>query len=627
MQIKEKIKEICIKQLDRSYEKRLRRMKPDYHEWVTEKECKEKTESFSAEVSFVVLYQSRGKLAEGALVYLAEEFRRMDKAQILYGDEDMLMKDGRRANPWYKPAWSPDTYLSQFYPGSVIAVRKALWEEASAEPMIAELIETKCLTKQLSENVEGICFEQPEIIRNVLDRLMEKTGGFKRKCESVQRVPHILFHVSGENVWQDYLGSASDLRTQRANVPGTVSVIIPSKDNVEVLKTCLQALDGLQNIEIVVVDNGSSEEHRREIEVLMKDKKYIYSPMEFNFSRMCNLGAKEANGEYLLFLNDDIEACGKAWLECMKSKASMEYVGAVGLKLYYPGTKKIQHAGITNLPVGPVHKLQFAEDDKDYYFGRNKGEWNCLAVTAACLLIEASKFREAGGFKEELQVAYNDVDLGFALYEAGYQNVMILDEYAYHHESLSRGDDVTRKKRERLLLERTKLYKLHPALLGTDPYYPKELTQEGLDSRIVPGYVNAGNMTEKADWQHCPFVKDELREDKCLMINVEQSTSGIMKGYGVVLGDDNACYDFYVLLSKDEQDLSQAYVCKVNGRYRQDLEENMPDQKNVALCGFAIEVDENAALTFEYQIGMIAVHKISKMRLLNFSGWYLRGKE
>ena len=95
MQIKEKIKEICIKQLDRSYEKRLRRIKPDYHEWVTEKESKEMPKPFSAEEPFVVLYQSRGKLAEGALVYLAEGFRRMDKAQILYGDEDMLMKDGR----------------------------------------------------------------------------------------------------------------------------------------------------------------------------------------------------------------------------------------------------------------------------------------------------------------------------------------------------------------------------------------------------------------------------------------------------------------------------------------------------------------------------------------------------
>jgi len=627
LQIKEKIKEICIKQLDRSYEKRLRRIKPDYHEWVSEKGCEEKLKSLSAEEPFVVLYQKRGSLAKNAMFHLAEGFTNMPKAQILYGDEDMVAPDGRRVNPWYKPAWSPDTYLSRFYPGSVIAVRKKLWEEVFTEQMTSELSGTEQQTKQLSENIESICFEKPEEIRNILDKLMERAGGFRKNCESIQRVPHILFHIASESVWQEYLSSAFGLSVQGASVSGKVSVIIPSKDNVAVLKNCLQALDGLENIEIIVVDNGSSEENRREIASFMEGKKYIYTPMEFNFSRMCNLGAKEATGEYLLFLNDDIEVCGKAWLERMKSKASMEYVGAVGLKLYYPQTKKIQHAGITNLPVGPVHKLQFAEDDKDYYFGRNKGEWNCLAVTAACLLIKTSKFWEAGGFKEELQVAYNDVDLGFTLYEAGYQNVVILDEYAYHHESLSRGDDVTKKKRERLLSERAKLYDLHPVLQGTDPYYPEELTQEGLDSRIVPGYVNAGNVIEKAKWQSCPFTRDELREDKCLMINVEQSMPGVMKGYGVVLGDDNACYDFYVVLSKEAQNLGEAYVCRVKGKYRQDLEENMPDQKNVALCGFAIENGEDVALSDEYQIGMIAVHKISKIKLLNFSGWYLRGKE
>ena len=242
-------------------------------------------------------------------------------------------------------------------------------------------------------------------------------------------------------------------------------------------------------------------------------------------------------------------------------------------------------------------------------------------------MIKTSRFWEVGGFCEELQVAYNDVELGFSLYEAGYHNVVVLDAYAYHHESLSRGEDVTRQKRERLLKERTKLYELHPAMQGEDPYYPRELTGEGLDSRIVPGYVNAGNKVETPKWLSCPFGRDKLREDKCLMINIEQSSPGIIKGYGVILGDDNACYDRYVVLSKDTRDLSQAYVARVTKQYRQDLEENLPDQRNVALCGFAVRLETEKELSSEYQIGMIAVHKVSKIKLLNFSGWYLRGNK
>lgn len=618
MQIKETIKKICIKQFDRSYEKQLVAAKPTYHQWICEKERQEIPDVLPVSEPFVVLYQRNGKLSRNALAYLAEYFKKLPQAQLLYGDEDLRKQDGSRENPWYKPDWSPDTYLAQFYLGSVIAIRKKLWDTMVQEQMSLEY---------LAEGIEGVCFTSSQELCPMLDKLLEGIGGFRKGCQSIHRVPRILFHVDSENAWQEYLSASSKNRYQERENRGLVSVIIPSKDNVEVLKTCLQALEGLQDIEIIIVDNGSSEENRRQIEAVPGDKKYLYCPMEFNFSKMCNLGAKEAKGEYLLFLNDDIEVCGENWLHKMKCKASLEYVGAVGLKLYYPQTNKIQHAGITNLPVGPVHKLQFAEDNKDYYFGRNKGEWNCLAVTAACLLIETSKFWEVGGFREELQVAYNDVELGFALYEAGYQNVVILEEYAYHHESLSRGDDVTSEKRERLLKERAKLYDLHPSLQGEDPYYPSELTMEGLDSRIVPGYANAGNVTEMLKLQKCPFEKGELREDKCLMISVEQSIPGSIKGYGVVLGDDNACYDRYVVLAKDTQDLSEAYAVKVKAQYRQDLEENMPDQKNVALCGFALEISAEEKLTAEYQIGMIAVHKVSKLKLLNFSGWYLRGKE
>ena len=350
--------------------------------------------------------------------------------------------------------------------------------------------------------------------------------------------------------------------------------------------------------------------------------------MPFNFSHMCNMGAGLATGDYVLFLNDDIEAHGTTWLDKMKEKASQNYVGAVGLKLYYPQSQKIQHAGITNLPVGPVHKLQFAEDDKSYYFNRNKGAWNCMAVTGACLLIEAEKYKEVGGFKTNLQVAYNDVELGFALHEAGYRNVVLMEEFAYHHESLSRGDDITKEKRERLMRERNTLYEMHPAWKGEDSFYPEELSKDGLDSRIVPAYLQANNQPQKAVVIPCPFELQELREDKCLMVNVEQSVPGHLKGYGVVLGDDNACYERYLVLSESVKDLTYAKVIKTEKQYRQDLEENMADQTKVALSGFHMELSAEEWEQYAgYYIGVIAVHKVSKLKLLNWSGWQLRGKE
>ncbi len=630
MQIKEFIKSICVKQLDRAYEKQLAAKKVDYHDWVLKKERHEPFFEAPPGEDFVVLCQKNGTLREGAFTLLAAAFDFVQQAQVLYGDEDFLDADGRRKEPWYKPAWSPDTYLSQFYLGSVIAVRKGVWDRGIQN--LPEWKEKEKQAKQIQEEKNGctitcIFFEKCEEIKDIMLHILEGVGGFEKNCHTICRYGEILFHVSSKEVWEDYLETVSQ-PTERYSTEGLVSVIIPSKDNPAVLKKCIDSMNGLSDIELIVVDNGSSEENRKAIEKIVGEGKYLYRPMSFNFSKMCNLGAREAKGRYLLFLNDDIEAQGTTWLDKMKEKASQNYVGAVGLKLYYPQSQKIQHAGITNLPVGPVHKLQFAEDDKSYYFNRNRGAWNCMAVTGACLLIDAEKYKEVGGFKTNLQVAYNDVELGFALYEAGYQNVVILDEFAYHHESLSRGDDITKEKRERLLREQKTLYEMHPAWKGTDPYYPEELSIDGLDSRIVPAYYSAGNVVQKAVPEPCSFIIQELREDKCLMVNVEQSIPGRLKGYGVVLGDDNACYDRYLVLSKSLEDLSEAVMVKTGKQYRQDLEENMADQRNVALCGFDVEVSKEEWNRLDgYFIGIIAVHKVSKLKLINWSGWQLRGKE
>ena len=300
-------------------------------------------------------------------------------------------------------------------------------------------------------------------------------------------------------------------------------MIIPSKDNPSVLGKCLRSLtqrpEGSVPVEILLIDNGSNEENRKKTEQLVEEIRtagtpirYVYEPAEFNFSTMCNRGAELADGKLLLFLNDDIELCENDWLDKMVSRALQPYVGSVGLKLYYPDSVKIQHDGIVNLPVGPVHKLQFMEDDRSYYFGRNRFTQDCVAVTGACLLIRTEVFREAGGFREVLRVAYNDVELGFRLLEMGYYNVVWNDRFAYHHESLSRGSDESPEKMQRLVQERELLYQMHPQFRGEDPFYPKGLNREGLDSRVVPAYLTDRNVLQEPFWKRGLPGGEELQK-------------------------------------------------------------------------------------------------------------------
>ena len=222
------------------------------------------------------------------------------------------------------------------------------------------------------------------------------------------------------------------------------------------------------------------------------------------------------------------------------------------------------------------------------------------------------------------------MDLGFCLVEMGYYNVVLNDCFAYHHESLSRGSDESPEKMRRLTEERELLYQMHPQFRGVDPFYPMGLNREGLDSRVVPAYLTDRNILQEPAWQ-CESRQELLenaRQDACLMARVETAGPERIQGYSVILGDDNACYDkFLVLLPEDTQGQREAdrkvWSMKILPAYRQELEENLPDQKNVALGGFCVKRKTEQLPPGNYGIAVLAVHRISKLKLWNTTGKYL----
>lgn len=605
MRIKETVKGILINRENRSYHNKLRNSTLDYNKWVKLDEKTKKVSRFLKSEDFVVYKLAGGSLAKEAISQIKAYFQNHPEVKILYGDEDIMTPDGIRSNPWVKPCWSPDTYLTYFYFGSVIAVKASVLKEAGI------LVE-----KQIIE------FTGAEELRQQMDMLLHHVGAFEKGARAVGRVPYVLYHASSRKDWETHF--ASKAKSSESVENPKVSVIIPSKDNPVILKQCLNSLKKQKaEFDIIVVDNGSNEENKAQIEILTQGMKYIYEPMEFNFSHMCNIGAKQAEGSLLLFLNDDIEVCETDWLQAMCQRAVKPYVGAVGLKLYYPGGNLIQHAGVINLPVGPVHKLSTLPDTEDFYFGWNKYTHNCCAVTGACLLIEAKKYFEVGGFLEELAVCYNDVDLCFRLYEQGYQNVVINEYFAYHHESISRGSDGDNpQKQARFWREWNKLYELHPAFVEEDPYYPVEMDRWSLNNKIQPAYVYCVHKPQTPAWKRY-IDKGGVRYDPCLMARVEVYDKKQIQGYGIVLGDNNACYKRYVILSPDlESDtLSQnSLIMYVEGKYRYELEQNVPDQVNVAFCGYCISREGENIPSGSYKVGMLAINKVTGLKLFSWCG-------
>lgn len=664
MNVKNAVKQLLTQQQDRCYNHRRSRLKVNYDKWVREQERKyaiNMSNTSNDKGEFVILHQKAGVLGKNTLESIRVYFIEHPDVELVYGDEDIILENGNRANPWYKPCWSPDLFCSHYYFGSVIAVKRELWDKVWKNRRLLSGEDAVQLTKD--PRIQKLEFEHVSEIGDLVYQLVTEAGGFRKGCHSIGHLEHVLFSVQADSTWQEYLNTSAI----PAEVSGDssdeeiVSVIIPSKDNPKILSVCLNSLhlENRPNVEVVIVDNGSSAENKELIEGMIADLEtrskakisYLYHPMEFNFSIMCNMGVEHSTGKYLLFLNDDMEMCDNDWLEVMKRKASKPYVGAVGLKLYYPQSRRMQHCGIVNMVVGPMHKLQFLEDDKVYYFGRNKYNYNCIAVTGACLMLERQKFIEIGGFKKELRVAYNDVEIGFALVKHGYQNVVINERYAYHHESLSRGnDDASREKQERLERERNILYGLYPEYKGEDPYYPPTLDRQKVDFRVAPDYVNAKKTVQVGKNIPLPCKEAQIRWDECLMVRAEHNKQELIEGYSVVLGDNNACYQFYLVLIPinnedrnpecdcweckrlafdkrkcDNEAWREGCVCvKLEGKYRQDLEENIPDQENVGLCGFSVNLEKVQMPKGCYEITAVAINKVTGLKLMNSSGKCLK---
>lgn len=632
MRLKKIVRQQAEKLLDMEYIKRRRQCRLDYAEWLKgleqQQQAEEDDREWEKEPDPVLLAFEAGSWAPDAAQRIRRFLAKNPEVQLVYGDEDVCEREGdkickkRYEKPWLKPCWSPDSYLCRDYLGSAVAVRRSLYDK---------------LTEEERRDM-GACH----------DRLVQLAGGFEKGCIQIAHMTGILYHrhsvwplpgegrpgVKLEERGAEAAEKESGFRgeTAASGEEVEVSVVIPSKDNAAVLIRCLDTL--CQTVrrlsyEIILVDNGSGAQARemiaKEVEKLKNTKEYqgclkgiqvIYQPMEFNFSRMCNMGAAASKGGFLLFLNDDIEAVEPGWLEGMVEKAKQPWVGAVGYKLLYPDGEKIQHAGVTNIILGPTHKLQHQLDCRTYYDGRSEGIWNMLAVTGACLLLRREVFDEVEGFCEEMKVAFNDVDLCFKIYEKGYHNVVINEGHLLHHESLSRGLDETEEKHNRLMGEYYLLFDLHPQLKSRDPYYHPWLNGTVQDTAIKPAYLEGAILADPREYEPAEEPIN-ARLDDCLMFRVEYADKKEMYGYAVVLGSDNACFTKKLLFrSVDSPD--KLYGMDFTDQYRSDLEMNLPDQKNVGLCGYRISFAKPLP-PGEYKVGLVARDRISGMTLINWN--------
>jgi len=262
------------------------------------------------------------------------------------------------------------------------------------------------------------------------------------------------------------------------NSVSLVSIIIPFKDKPELLKKCFDSIykSTYKNFEIIAISNNSMEKQTFELlnfyEKSYKNFKWIEYNIPFNFSKINNYAVNFANGEYLVFMNNDVELITKNWIEEFLKYFQDKKVGTIGVKLYYPNDT-IQHGGIVILD-----KHGFSEHIGRFEKRNNKNKlYNLpryvMANTAALIMIKKNVFNEVGKFDENLAIDYNDVDLSLKCLRKGYKNIWLPTVEAYHYESISRGNNRSLEKLKRFEKERQYLVNKHKNILQSGDLYYK----------------------------------------------------------------------------------------------------------------------------------------------------------
>ncbi|WP_405104657.1 glycosyltransferase family 2 protein [Paenibacillus sp. FSL K6-1217] len=445
---------------------------------------------------FIALLDHDDELTPDALyenVLLLNEF---PAADVIYSDEDKISVEGERFSPFFKPDWSPDLLMSQMYTCHLSVYRKSLIDHIGGFRVGYEGSQDFDLMLRVTELTSNI-YHIPKILyhwraiptstaSNGSTKDYTHVAGLKAIEDAIHRRALDATVESIEGHSNVYL-----MRYKPTHNP-KISIIIPTKNMSSVLRQCLESIFNkttYANFEVIIVDNGSNEtdvfELYRHYESIEEDRFKVHAlDIPFNYSKLNNFGVEKASGELILLLNNDVEVITGDWLQEMAGQALRKEIGAVGACLYYPDNT-IQHGGVI-LGIGGVagHSHKYFNSDHTGYYRRLKIVSNYTAVTAACLMLRKDVYNEVNGLEEELQVAFNDVDLCLKIWSSGYNNVWLPHVKLYHYESKSRGHEDTIEKQERFSKEIAWVKNRWSNLLENDPAYNPNLSKVKEDYSI-----------------------------------------------------------------------------------------------------------------------------------------------
>lgn len=446
--------------------------------------------------TYVALLDHDDIIPPHALLMAVKYINEHPQGRMFYSDEDKLTEKGNRTAPYFKSDWNPEMFLTQNLFSHLGIFETNLVREVGGFRKGFEGSQDYDLTLRC---VEVAGNDAVVHIPHVLYHWRISPGstaasGSEKPYALLAAIRALEEHFSRMNIEasiEQPVASLGILRVRYAlpEVRPLISIIIPTRDGVDLLRQCIGSLIAktlYKDYEIIIIDNGSEKPETlayfAELSKLERVR-VITDNSPFNFSALNNRAVSLATGEFVCLLNNDIEIISPSWLDELVALGCQPGNGAVGACLWYPNDA-LQHGGVL-IGLGGVagHMHHMLKRGQFGYFARAVVSQNLSAVTAACLLIRKSIYEVVGGFDEKLAVAFNDVDFCLRVREAGYRNVWTPYAELYHHESATRGSDMNPEHYARFSAEVEKMQNQWHTHLDRDPAYNPNLS---LSTKVLP---------------------------------------------------------------------------------------------------------------------------------------------
>jgi len=475
------------------------------------------------------------KLSADALLHVARCIIRHPEVEWIYTDEDKINGKGYHYDPQFKGEWNPEMAITHNFTQHFAVIKRSLLEKVGrvrkgfegAQDLDLFLRVAESASPSRIKHVPYICYHWRAHNQSTAMRGTQKKYIFKSAYHAIKeaierrklKAKPFLPDIAKKYGWCLYqLEWDKDLILETP-----VTVIIPTKDRVDLLRACIESLERTVNINctelLIIDDNSTLDETQNYLSELVKGKVLKCRVVRaeggngvFNFSRLINQAVTHVRTPYVLFLNNDVKAIRPGWLEDMVGWMSIEGVGAVGAKLLYPDLQ-IQHAGVI---VGPHsgladHQFLFLQNEQTGYISLPHAARDVSAVTAACLLTSTALFREIGGFDEEkFAVQYNDVDYCLRLWEKGKRVVYSPQAELIHYEKSSRSNHYDSREHSNFI-NRYRHFR--------DPFFNINLDINSMQMEVDPhrfaysefaGQLKALLITHNLNYEGAPVITFEM---------------------------------------------------------------------------------------------------------------------